>query len=282
MHLPADSHVHSEWSWDTGGPASDAAGRMERTCARAVAIGLPAVIFTEHLDLDDAWRTGVEDLMPHQRHLLDEDGYLRPPALDMAGYLDCVERCRHLFPELRILTGVEFGQPHLFDEQATNFDLTVLDRVNGSLHTLPIGEGRSEPNTLFRLWPPDEVIRAYLDEIPRMVAGSDAFAVFSHIDYAVRAWPSAEVGPFDPRRFEDGFRVAMRVIADSGRALEMNTRRLRPWIPQWWCEEGGRAVTFGSDAHLPEALADNFPKAMAMVEQFGFRPGRRPEHFWTR
>jgi hypothetical protein len=43
-----------------------------------------------------------------------------------------------------------------------------------------------------------------------------------------------------------------------------------------------RAVTFGSDAHVLEALADNFPEAMAMVEHFGFRPGRRPEDFWTR
>jgi histidinol phosphatase-like PHP family hydrolase len=40
--LPADGHVHSEWSWD----APD--GSMERTCARALDIGLPAVAFTEH------------------------------------------------------------------------------------------------------------------------------------------------------------------------------------------------------------------------------------------
>lgn len=69
-------------------------------------------------------------------------------------------------------------------------------------------------------------------------------------------------------------------LAQAGRVLEMNTRRLWPWIPQWWSEEGGRAVTFGSDAHVPGALADNFPEAVAMVEHFGFRPGRRPEDFW--
>lgn len=51
MMLPADSHVHSEWSWDTGGPRSGAAGRMRATCAQAVKIGLPAIIFTEHLDM---------------------------------------------------------------------------------------------------------------------------------------------------------------------------------------------------------------------------------------
>ncbi|MGQ5691508.1 hypothetical protein [Rhodococcus erythropolis] len=98
----------------------------------------------------------------------------------------------------------------------------------------------------------------------------------------MRAWPTEIAGPFDPRRFEDGFRNGMRAIAESGRALEMNTRRLWSWIPQWWSEEGGKAVTFGSDAHVPEALAANFPEATAMLEHYGFRSGRRPEDYWTR
>jgi histidinol-phosphatase (PHP family) len=154
--------------------------------------------------------------------------------------------------------------------------------VNGSLHTLRNGDDRSEPMTLFREWPADRVIWEYLAEVPRMMAGSDTFAVFTHIDYAARYWPSTDLGPFDPTLFEDGFRQAMRAVAASGRALEMNTRRLWSWIPQWWSEEGGRAITFGSDAHTPEWLADGLPEAAAMVEQYGFHPGRRPEDFWTR
>ena len=42
--LPPDGHVHTEWSWDA------AAGSMERSCARAVALGLPSIAFTEHAD----------------------------------------------------------------------------------------------------------------------------------------------------------------------------------------------------------------------------------------
>jgi histidinol-phosphatase (PHP family) len=172
-------------------------------------------------------------LLPHQQSLLDTSGYLRPPPLDVVGYLDSIDRCRHRYPDLTILTGVEFGQPHLFAEHAAELvDLSSIDRVNGSLHTLQVNDDRYEPNTLFRKWHPDDVINAYLDEIPRMVAGSDEFEVFCHIDYAARAWPTATAGPFDPHHFEEGFRTAMRAIADSGRALEINTRQLRPWIPQ--------------------------------------------------
>ena len=44
MRLPADGHVHTEFSWDAD------RGDMNATCARAVALGLPVVAFTEHVD----------------------------------------------------------------------------------------------------------------------------------------------------------------------------------------------------------------------------------------
>lgn len=278
--LPADSHVHSEWSWDTGGPDAHP-GRMVATCEQAVRIGLPAVAFTEHFDFD-GWRIDPQFVKGTEQVKVDE-GVMTPAPLDVEGYLECIDRCRHRFPELRILTGVEYGQPHLFDERAAQLvDLTSLDRVNGSLHTLRDGDVRAEPRTLFRRWPADRVIEEYLAEVPRMVAGSDTFAVFTHLDFAVRYWPVAEQGPFDPRPFEDAFRQAMRAIAGSGRALEMNTRRLWPWMAQWWAEEGGHAVTFGSDAHKPDVLAQGLAEATLMLEAVGFAPGRRPEDFWTR
>jgi histidinol-phosphatase (PHP family) len=281
--LTADAHVHSEFSWDAGSdPASRAA--MDRICRRAIQIGVPAVVFTEHLDLEDAWRADDGDIGEHAQRYLTPSGYVELPPLDVEGYLTAIDRCRRAYPELRILTGVEFGQPHLWDAKARELlSSGVIDRVNGSLHMLPLDcDDRAEPTTLYRYKPAGDVMSAYLDEIPRMVAGSDSFAVFTHIDYAVRSWPVDTAGPFDPRRFEEGFRAAMRAIAGADRALEMNTRRLWPWIPQWWAEEGGRAVTFGSDAHRAEDVAAHFPEAMAMVEYFGFRPGSRPEDFWTR
>ena len=287
MQLAGDGHVHSEWSWDTGGPGSDAAGRMEAMCRRAVAIGLPALAFTEHLDLT-GWSIEPEDLPDDFRPLIDDTGMFTPEPLDVSGYLDSVDRCRARFPELRILTGVEFGQPHIDEAKARSLlDLSALDRVNGSLHTLPVADApdavRSEPVTLYRRLPPDQVIRKYLAEVPRMMSGSDAFAVFTHIDYAVRYWPTQSAGPFNPRDFEDDFRGALGCVAACGRVLELNVGgRLRPWIPQWWSEEGGRAITFASDAHSPEWLGDNFFEAMAMAEYVGFRPGRRPEDYWLR
>lgn len=285
MSLPADSHVHSQFSWDTGGPAL-AAGRMEATCARAVRIGLPALFFTEHLDLDPDWWTAPEDMEDHAKPLVGDDGLVRTPPFDVEGYLAEVERCRGLFPDLRIGTGLEVGQPHRHLVGAAAWlGLDRFDRVLGSLHTIPEGVGgdvRCEPNTAFRRHEPGEVVRAYLAEILAMAASKAPFEVVTHLDYALRYWPEEEVGPVDPREFEEEFRVALRAVAASGRALELNTRRLWPWLLDWWRQEGGRAVSLGSDAHEPARLAHGLPEAAAMAEAYGFRPGADPAELWRR
>jgi histidinol-phosphatase (PHP family) len=281
--LPADGHVHSEWSWDAPH------GSMERTCARAVDLGLPAVAFTEHADYT-TWIVLASDLDEHQ-HLTaftTPDGSLTPPKLDLDGYLECVQRCRDTFPDLRIITGVELGEPHWHGSVATRLlEAGHFDRVLGSLHCLPLGQRFSEMPNLCRQRPAAEVVREYLTELPPLIGGWAGFAVLTHIDYAIRYWPT-EAGPFDPYAFEDEFRHALGVLADSGRALEINTSgapeslgRYRQ-IVDWWRDEGGKVVTFGSDAHDPTAIGRGFAEAAAMVEAYGFRPGRHPYDIWTR
>lgn len=278
MALPADSHVHSEWSWD----APD--GSMERTCARAVEMGLPAVAFTEHADYT-AWIILDSDLEEHEhlKQFVTPDGTLTPPELDLSGYLESLQRCRDQFPDLRIISGVELGEPHWRSDAAAGLlDAGQFDRVLGSLHSLPFAGRLSEMPNLFLNRPAAEVVRDYLAELPRLIEASDAFAVLAHIDYPVRYWP-AQAGPYDPDAFRDEYREVLRTLADSGRALEINTAMpLHSEVVRWWHDEGGAAITFGSDAHEPDLLARGFAEAAAMAEAHGFRPGRHPFDFWRR
>lgn len=108
MEFPGDGHVHSEWSWDAN------LGAMDATCARAVGLGLPSIAFTEHVDFTP-FRAGF--LVEQFGHLVT-DGTLVAPELDAARYLESVDRCRSKYPELRILTGMEIGQPHLHGPEA--------------------------------------------------------------------------------------------------------------------------------------------------------------------
>ena len=76
--------------------------------------------------------------------------------------------------------------------------------------------------------------------------------------------------------------VLGRALAASGRVLEVNTKSGLASVDlvRWWREEGGRAVSFGSDAHLPNRVGDRFKLAADIVEQAGFRPGHDPYDFW--
>jgi histidinol-phosphatase (PHP family) len=277
--LPCDSHVHSEWSWDA--PVGDMAG----SCARAVEIGLPAIAFTEHLD-HTVWRIARDGpyVMEHLTAIAGPDGLLTPPTFDPVGYLAAIEHCRDRFPQLHILSGLEMGEPHRHAEQCSRvLAAGRFDRVLGSLHTLPDQGTYAEPWGIYPHRQAREVMREYLVGVAAMMSTSGMFSVLAHIDYPVRSWPAERAGPFNPEDFEEEFRHALRATAQSGRALEINTRLpLHATILAWWHEEGGDAVTFGSDAHLPPDVAHAFADAARMAEAHGFRPGTNPYDLWGR
>src|SRR5256885_104542 len=92
---------------------------MERSCERAIELGLPAIAFTDHADFVK----------------VHPDQY----CVDIVGYLEEVERCRAKFKNLRILSGVELGEPHWFPEEtAAILAAGPLERVLGSVHCVRI------------------------------------------------------------------------------------------------------------------------------------------------
>jgi histidinol-phosphatase (PHP family) len=290
MHgLPLDEHVHSQWSWDA--PRGD----MERTCARAVKLGLKAIAFTDHVDLTP-WAVGSNHVRPGFRAHF-RDGVLVAEPLDLNGYLECLQRCRDRFPDLRILSGMEMSEPHLHSGEAGKLlSKVAFDRVLGSVHSLEdlrptAGSGtvgghhpaaRVEVGSAYAQRDALGVFRSYLAEVVTMAKSDEPFSVLAHIDYPSRYWP-ANAGPFRPQLVEDEYRAALDALATSGRSLEVNTRvPLVYEVVDWWHEAGGDSVTFGSDAHEPDRLASEFTETAAMVAAHGFRPGATPYELWRR
>lgn len=113
--LPADSHVHSQWSWDA------IRGSMESTCARAVEIGVPALAFTEHADFT-RWHVPDATELPSGWQVLVSDQVLTPPALDLDGYLESLDRCRDRFPSPGFTEAVAMADACGFRPGRTPYD----------------------------------------------------------------------------------------------------------------------------------------------------------------
>ncbi|WP_137149260.1 PHP domain-containing protein [Mycolicibacterium sp. CR10] len=273
--LPADNHVHSRWSWDTAKTST-----LELACARAVERGVPAVAFTEHVDFTE-WGDG-------------DTGYPatevgdRPKvrSFDVQGYSADIERCREMFPDLRILAGIEAGEPHLFPVSVAGvLGAGRFDRILGSLHAIPL-DGSLEwvDSALFRRLDPHDLVDRYFTDMLTLVERSAVFNVLAHCDYPRRYWPAERAGAYRETDFEEHYRTVFRALAATDRALEINTRSPMASVDlvRWWWQEGGDAVSFGSDAHQPQRVGERFELARDIVEAAGFRSGSDRFDFWRR
>jgi histidinol-phosphatase (PHP family) len=250
---------------------------MARNCEQALAIGLPAVAFTDHLDFTQGGEgdaiTGVAT---------NTRWFSSIKLLDVTRYLANIEECRQRYPGLRILSGVEVGESHLFAASAGAIvGSQPFDRVLGSLHAVPYQGKLVAADALFGSMHDDDVMRYYFAELLRLIDGSDMFEVLAHLDFPRRYWPK---GPhlYREEGFEEEYRTVLRALAGGGRVLEINTKSPLASVDlvRWWRDEGGTAVSFGSDAHLPSRVGGRFKLAVDIVEAAGFRSGHDPYDFW--
>ncbi|WP_107436279.1 PHP domain-containing protein [Streptomyces hyaluromycini] len=270
-----DNHVHTEWSWDAIG------GSMVGTREEAVRIGLPAVAFTDHADFTAWTLPDVQESSPEVRTI---GRHATGGFLDEHGYPETLHRCRSMFPELTILSGVELGEPHLFPAKVHELLRAVeFQRILGSPHALPVGGAPAFVLDLFKSTDPVRVMRDYLAETLTMIRLENRFEVLAHGDYPLRGWPAC--GPsYADEDYEEEYRSIFRELASSERVLEINTGgpSPRPKPIRRWHESGGSAVFFGSDAHRPAAITREVREAVALAEACGFSPGNHPAGPWPR
>jgi len=242
---------------------------MERSCERALELGLPAIAFTDHADFVKV--------------------HADQHCVDILGYLDSIERCRSKYIDLRILSGVELGEPHWFPEEtAAVLAAGPLDNVLGSVHCIRLDGDVVDASQLRDREGLDfaAATRQYLGEVLAMIDGGQPFEALAHLDYPKRYWPEG-APPYIERDYEAEIRAVLRAAARTGRVLEVNTTRGDRLCPdltvvRWWREVGGQAVQYGSDAHDPDKVAAGFRIATQMVEAAGFKPARDPVALWRR
>lgn len=232
---------------------------MEAMCQAALKLGMREIAITDHADFEP------RDVCC---------GYFRPGP-----HWRAIDRCRSLFDgQLTIRAGVECGESHLYRSQVERLlSANEYDFVLGSIHW---ADGRPVfDDTFFDGLTLDEGVALYFDELIELARGG-TYDVLAHIDIVRRAvYRRFGNQTLDLRPHEGRVRQALRIVAERGKGIEINTGYLRKGMGDpgpsvemlgWFREEGGQIVTLGSDSHRPGQVGDGFQMARDMLRQAGF------------
>jgi histidinol-phosphatase (PHP family) len=248
LSLTTDLHMHSIYSPD-GHHSPDAMFQ------RGLELGLDAMAVTEHAE----WHRG-------------DVGF---PRVEEYFHAMMVARKKFAPRGLRVYTGVELGNPHMYAKQAFNLlDEFPFDIVIGSVHWL---YGANIHDTvIFQGQELNTVYTDYFNEARRLCE-EFPLDILAHFDRIL--WRATLLNlPFKPLELEDPIRALLSTVVRHGVALELNTRHLAmspAWrdslltILSWYREEGRAGMVVNSDAHQTGQIALNFEVAKTLLVQTG-------------
>jgi len=255
--ITSDFHLHSNFSSDSQAP-------MEQMIEQAIRLGLKKLCFTDHMDYD------------------------YPTLSNLNFVFDCNEYTKKLTElkeryksQIEVLTGIELGlQPHLGDRLSTLVQSYPFDFIIGSTHVVDLydpyflayWQGKTE----------EEGILEYFQAILNNSRAFHDFHVFGHIDYIVRYAPAQAAGTLEYSylKYADILDEVLKTIISLGKGLEVNTAGYKYGLGHAhpkadvllrYKELGGELITIGSDAHKPEHLGYDFPRAEEMLKSLGFK-----------
>lgn len=235
----ADMHVHSIFS-------NDGVSTMEEHCVEAISKGIDILCFTDHVDFNSAAKN------------LGQIQDMTKSNFDIDMYFDEIERLKTKYSNIEILCGIEFSEPHLFEQQFSSYEKKPFDYILASVHhcygaVFPGAANLSE----------DQALREYYEIMVDMLEGCNMQAL-AHMDF--------------PRRYFDSWDInqividlILKLLIQKDIVLEINTSTIdsvccepmpRYSIIKRYAELGGRKVVLGSDAHCYANLANGFEMVM--------------------
>lgn len=249
-----DSHTHSENSFD-------ADHSVTFMCEKAIEAGISGICVTDHCELKD----------------YQSDRY----DMRMTQAVFDVNKAKRVFNgRLAVMAGVELSDV-LFDRQLTErvleqfpFDMVIISQHNSA-------QGEDIYYSNFSEWTAAE-IDAYLSwyfSYLLKAAEWGKFDTFGHLTYPLRYITGRHQIQIDLSRYEDQIDQILRTVAQTGRAIEINTSGLSQPLGDTmpgvryvkrYRELGGEYITLGSDAHSAEAIGRGIDTAMQMLLDAGF------------
>ena len=249
-----DNHMHCWFSGDSDTNPVDMINA-------AKAKGLRGITFTDHLDLYYPKEYGffeldVENYYPKQHEL----------AMEQSD------------DNFTVLTGIEVGiQSVAAKENNIIVENHPYDFVIGSTHLIygkdPYFQGTWEEEE------PAKLMRRYYECILENINSFMNFDSCGHLDYAFRYSKDSQFKNNTYEPYKDIVDAILETLVKNDKALEVNTAAFRKGmtnpnpaasIIKRYHELGGKLITIGADAHVPEDVAADFDKLPSLLKECGF------------
>ena len=245
-----DFHMHTFVSYDGRATAA-------QMLAAAEVAGLREICFTDHLDYDP--------LVPQNVLTFDTAQY-------NAAYTDLTH------PYIKIRRGMEFGMlPDNCRTLKADLERRHFDFVLGSVHFVD-GLDIYKPK-FWRGISIDAAEVRFLEQTLECVKSHDDFDVLGHLTYITKVRSNPVKRPVVYERYRELVDEILRVLAQKGKGLEVNTSGMKvagTFLPaeaylRRFKELGGQLVTVGSDAHDAVRVGEYCRDACVLVKDiFGY------------
>ncbi|MBQ2755057.1 MAG: histidinol-phosphatase HisJ family protein [Oscillospiraceae bacterium] len=249
-----DSHTHTDNSFDGHHSAMT-------LCEAAVENGISGIAITDHCEIE----------------LFEEHNL----TLRMRQSFFEAHKAKAVFcDDLIISCGIELGQPlAALDKTDMLLSSYNFDFVLCSTHSLPgqldfaLNYYKNYSAKQFNI-----MFAAYLRQVIRTIEWGN-FDSLSHLTYPLRYTINKNGETVDLDLHRDLIDAVLKLLAEKGKALEINTSGLRQKlqctlptldIVKRFRELGGELITLGSDAHFSHHIGANISDGMELAKAAGF------------
>lgn len=244
FQIRCDLHLHTNYSNDSTEP-------LENYCTRALAIGVDCLCFTEHVD-----------------HNLKDPGC---GIYDAEAFFEGLQKAKQVYgARLKLLAGIEFSEPHLYQEGLRSFRELPYDFILGSVHFW--GDDMFPSEMIQRGITVEKCFEEYWPDVLKSVK-SGGFDCVGHIDFPKRYYKQLIYSP------EFLGEVCTEMVRNDI-ILEVNTSSLRAGLDESmpnadmleiYKKCGGRYFTMGSDSHAAKHLYTFIDEARRIPLELGLQ-----------